>query len=166
MKGHTMSNLQYVLDEYFATDGFYLDRPSIEDGHTKACLANAMMSAIQNLRDDEGITDYDFASWAQRGGVAGTAYDYLNESCLSDCTCPKRVIEEPHYWEVHYKSATTGNVLVDLHWGKLTDMCMSAADLIDLAVAEWAYVAFADFGDGNAKPAMWVSMSYRSVSAA
>ncbi len=33
-----------------------------EQGHTKRCMANAMISAIENARDAEGFSDFDFAS--------------------------------------------------------------------------------------------------------
>ncbi len=39
-------------------------------------------------------------------------------------------------------------------------MALHAAEMIDLAVATRAYVSFADFGDGNARPAMWISLNW------
>ena len=53
--------------------------------HTKKCLAAAMISYIQNIRDDENISDYDFRIVAQEN-VLFYADDYLNTE-LQTCIC-------------------------------------------------------------------------------
>lgn len=56
-----------------------------EQGHTKKCLASAMISYVQNLRDDENLTDIGFQLTAQ-DGVVHPAYDYLADG-LQGCIC-------------------------------------------------------------------------------
>ena len=63
-------------------------RRSLEQGHTKACYANALICAIENWRDDSGASDFDFAVWVQEGGPRSVAIDYLHYSVLVDCKCP------------------------------------------------------------------------------
>jgi len=58
--------------------------------HEKRCLAEAMISAIQNARDteDEFFTAHDFRTWAQENAVLQQADEYLNTG-LQDCRCDK-----------------------------------------------------------------------------
>lgn len=59
-----------------------------EQGHTKRCLANAMISAIQNLRDDEEESDFDFRIAMQDNYSLVLADDYLTwEGNFSICIC-------------------------------------------------------------------------------
>ena len=57
-----------------------------EQGHTKKCLASAMISAIQNLRDMEFGTDFDFRIAAQ-DNILYLADEYLATGTQS-CICP------------------------------------------------------------------------------
>lgn len=58
-----------------------------EQGHTKACLASAMISAIQNMRDAEGFSDFDFRIAVQDNMPLQEADEYLATG-LQTCTCP------------------------------------------------------------------------------
>jgi hypothetical protein len=61
---------------------------SNEHLHTKACQANAMITAIENLRDQEGITDHDFRLELQANGPLTGADTYLDwEQWGSDTIC-------------------------------------------------------------------------------
>lgn len=59
---------------------------SLEMGHTKQCLAASMIAYIQNIRDDEGLSDVGFQLVAQ-DGIVHPAYDYLADG-LMNCICP------------------------------------------------------------------------------
>lgn len=52
-----------------------------EEGHTKKCLAQAMITVIENWRDASDISDTDFRSFAQAYGmdygVLAEADEYL-----------------------------------------------------------------------------------------
>ncbi|SRR6266704_643840 len=58
-----------------------------EEGHTKACLARAMVSAVQNMRDADYLTDHDFRIAAQNNDALVWADSYLADG-LCDCVCP------------------------------------------------------------------------------
>lgn len=53
--------------------------------HTKACLAKAMLCAVENFRDSESVTLTEFVEFAQRD-VLTTAESYL-DGVLLDCSC-------------------------------------------------------------------------------
>ncbi len=57
-----------------------------EQGHTKRCMANAMISAIENARDAEGFSDFDFAIWSQDNRAMWDARENLADG-TSVCTC-------------------------------------------------------------------------------
>lgn len=58
-----------------------------EQGHTKRCLAKAMITSIENWRDAEGINDHDFRSFAQRNWNLAEADEWLT-SGMTECICP------------------------------------------------------------------------------
>jgi len=48
-----------------------------EQGHTKKCMARALICAIENLRDDENLSDIGFALEVQDGtNLRSIALDY------------------------------------------------------------------------------------------
>ena len=58
-----------------------------EQGHTKKCMARALICAIENLRDDENLSDIGFALEVQDGtNLRSIALDYYDG--LLDCICP------------------------------------------------------------------------------
>lgn len=59
-----------------------------EHQHGKACLAAAMLSAVENLRDDEGLDDHTFRAALADGEPLAMADDYLADG-LCDCRCPQ-----------------------------------------------------------------------------
>ena len=59
---------------------------TLEQGHTKKCLASAIISYVQNLRDDNNLSDIGFQLMAQ-DGVVHPAYDYLIDG-IQTCRCP------------------------------------------------------------------------------
>lgn len=65
-------------------------RPA-EHLHTKQCLAGAMISAIENLRDEPLMTDLFFRHYIQDGGPLDLADTYLQtmpEICkCGPCAC-------------------------------------------------------------------------------
>lgn len=61
-------------------------RPA-EHLHSKSCLAEAVISAVQNLRDTEGETDHEFRLAMQDNYQLELADEYLNTG-LQTCTCP------------------------------------------------------------------------------
>jgi len=62
-----------------------------EHMHSKRCLASALISAVENLRDAERMTDHQFRMNAQEGSFLAMADDYLADG-LSDCLC--------HSWDL------------------------------------------------------------------
>jgi hypothetical protein len=56
------------------------------EGHTKQCYAEALISAVQNFRDNEEMTDFDFRVRVQDGSLKEEAQGYLNDG-LQTCTC-------------------------------------------------------------------------------
>lgn len=57
-----------------------------EEGHTKACLAKAMTTVIENWKDDTSVSDFDFQVHIQANGVLEEVYTYLKEG-LTVCLC-------------------------------------------------------------------------------
>lgn len=66
--------------------------PPIEWDHDKSCYAEAVISAVQNLRDCEDFSRHDFALAVQGGGyefdISRVAHGYLNDG-LQDCRCER-----------------------------------------------------------------------------
>ena len=72
-----------------------------EEGHTPKCLAQAMICAIENYRDevirvmgDEGGNDsslaqFDFRIWAQNNDALHWADEYLADGTAT-CICPDK----------------------------------------------------------------------------
>lgn len=56
------------------------------EAHTKACLAEALISAVQNLRDDRDTKLHHFKSAMTNGSLLATADGYLKDG-LQTCTC-------------------------------------------------------------------------------
>lgn len=58
-----------------------------EEGHTKQCLAAAMIAVIQDARDDEHTGDVGFRLLAQSNAPLYMADKYLADGTAT-CTCP------------------------------------------------------------------------------
>ena len=54
--------------------------------HSKKCLAEAIISAVQNLRDNALVDDHAFRIAAQNNAFLPEADAYLNDG-LQTCTC-------------------------------------------------------------------------------
>lgn len=61
-------------------------RPA-EHLHSRACLATAIISAVENARDAEHFTEHEFRLHAQDNGFLSDADEYLT-SGTATCTCP------------------------------------------------------------------------------
>lgn len=53
--------------------------------HSRKCIAQAMISAIENARDSEYVTDENFVSFAKDGTFLWEGYAYLEEPSLCIC---------------------------------------------------------------------------------
>lgn len=62
-----------------------IPRPA-EHLHEAACLARALISAIENLRDQDNMDSLTFRQAAQDNTFLATADGYLNDG-LQSCTC-------------------------------------------------------------------------------
>lgn len=71
--------------------------------HTKSCLADAMISAVENLRDDESIDAVDFADRVKGGEILDLAKEYLDTD-LQTCKCHVKAID--HVKRVYAESGT------------------------------------------------------------
>lgn len=58
-----------------------------EQGHTKRCLASAIICAVENIRDQEGLTDTEFRIAAQDNDFLREADGYLADG-IATCLCP------------------------------------------------------------------------------
>ena len=74
---------------------------SKEEGHTKRCLAKALICAIENARDLSFVSAIDFRVWAQNNEMLEWADMYLDEG-TTECICPEvsEVIKDPMYGDV------------------------------------------------------------------
>lgn len=54
--------------------------------HSKRCLAAAIIAAVENLRDTEGMTDMDFRMEVQANRQVEWADSYLNDGTMT-CSC-------------------------------------------------------------------------------
>lgn len=150
-----------IMDFYLNDlEGFTMRPPSIEEGHTKACLASSMISAVQNARDAEDFTDHEFALWAQRGGPIDDAHMYLRDG-LSDCQCPPRYEEDCQYFEIITHDAERGWKR-DLMWITLSDAVRVIEDMMEYEEVDAAVVAY-HWDDSRAKPYVWMSRSWAKV---
>lgn len=61
-------------------------RPA-EHLHSKRCLASAIISAVENIRDMENFSDHEFRLAAQDNDFLASADQYLQEG-IATCTCP------------------------------------------------------------------------------
>jgi hypothetical protein len=55
--------------------------------HSVRCLSSALISAIENFRDTDHMTDLEFRLHAQDGTFVHCADEYLN-SGTATCICP------------------------------------------------------------------------------
>jgi hypothetical protein len=60
--------------------------PPVEWLHDKHCYAQAVISAVQNIRDNPNVSSLDFALDVQESGLRDVARGYLNDG-LQTCTC-------------------------------------------------------------------------------
>lgn len=76
--------------------------PSVEWDHDKSCYAEAVIAAVQNLRDDESIGRFDFAMAVQGGGhetdLKNVAIGYLLDGTMT-CTCRRTCKHGLPPWE-------------------------------------------------------------------
>lgn len=68
-----------------------------EQGHTRRCLAAAMIAAVENLRDADDRTDVEFRIGLQDGTPLRWADLYLTEG-MTECLCPPLPAAEPVAW--------------------------------------------------------------------
>ena len=54
--------------------------------HTKRCLAGAVIAAVENLRDQDGMTHFDFRIAVQDNAMLSEADGYLRDG-LFTCIC-------------------------------------------------------------------------------
>lgn len=99
-------------------------------GHTRKCLARAIICAVENARDIEGGSaeqadlDHSFRLTAQAGFLA-TADDYLREGSL-DCSCPSVFLCPEHGAQpVIAAGATAGFSGALIRWATLTCGCQA-----------------------------------------
>lgn len=59
---------------------------AIEEGHSKRCLARILAVSIENWRDDETISDYEFRVNAQRNTWLHEADEWLANG-EAECIC-------------------------------------------------------------------------------
>lgn len=123
-----MFNNQYSQRQVTAFGGtFTLTYPvarPVEHLHEKVCLGQAMISAIENFRDDEHMTDHEFTLYAQDGMVLQTARKYLHDD-LQNCICvgPWNVGELALAWERGGDRAAIKNIArYDLDETKLAEL--------------------------------------------
>jgi hypothetical protein len=55
--------------------------------HDKRCAATALIAAVENLRDQEGLFDSEFYAEVQNGAIWQCALGYLNDGTAT-CLCP------------------------------------------------------------------------------
>ena len=77
------------------TTATYVRPRRIEDGHDRRCLAAAMIAAVENARDDEGILAHEFRNLLVTGDVLGWAEGYLTDGTMT-CTCAPIVAPLPY----------------------------------------------------------------------
>ena len=135
-----------LFEEYLQNDtDVYTSRPTVEEGHSRPCLASAMIAAVENYRDAEGITDHDFRLWAQDNGVLETADGYLSDE-LSDCKCPPRKRIYKHYFtlRLHYGD---GHTEKEIHFCDINDAVLEVTDVAAYTDDVKSYdVTFAPYG--------------------
>lgn len=63
-----------------------------EQGHTKACLAKALTTVLENWRDDSSVTDLDFRLHLQNNGPLDEVDSYLRAG-ITECVCPPLLLQ-------------------------------------------------------------------------
>lgn len=58
-----------------------------EEGHTRRCLAKAVIAAVENLRDSSEESDYSFRLALQQNYPLLLADQYLGTG-MTECLCP------------------------------------------------------------------------------
>lgn len=149
--------LEYYLSEYMAQDGYFMRPPTVEEGHTKRCMADAMISVLQNFRDDSGVRAYEFSLLGQDGSFYRTALEYL-DSGLSTCQCPPRFVEESHYLVLHRQLKDSGEWVKDVHWTTLSDAVATLSADMDYGLVQVAWIGLHDFHDDEVTPCLWASL--------
>jgi hypothetical protein len=146
-----------IMDFYLNDlEGFTMRPPTTEEGHTKRCMASAMISAVQNARDSEYFTDHEFALWAQRGGALDDAVMYLRDD-ITDCQCPPRYEEDSHYFVIRTYYKSTNKWETDLVFRNLTDCVRIASDAMEYDHADAATIGY-HYDDSRAVPYVWMSL--------
>jgi hypothetical protein len=66
--------------------------------HTKRCFAATVIAAVENLRDNSELTDFEFRDHVST--VARMADDYLHDGTMT-CACPRTCLSNPQKlrWE-------------------------------------------------------------------
>lgn len=68
----------------FSTPHALTERPAMT--HTKRCIARSLICAVENVRDEEGVTDSAFLERARLEEFLIIAEDYLSSGLLN-CVC-------------------------------------------------------------------------------
>ena len=153
-----IDRLNYQLAEYMASEGHTMRPPTIEEGHTKACLAYATQCVLENLRDAEDVTDHEFNF--RLNAIREEAIEYLNAE-LVDCRCPKRYEEDSHYLRLRRQLAS-GEWTTDIVWMNLSDAVVTLSDDIEYGYARKAWIGLHDLHDEDVHPCLWASLNYRA----
>jgi hypothetical protein len=110
-----------------------------EQGHTKRCLAAAMICAVENARDD-GITDLEFRLWAQENRALTWADLYLDEGTAT-CTCPPIGPDaNTLLFNIRARQLQAANAIVDEREGdlvKAVDALVRDAEALQTLVNSW-----------------------------
>lgn len=154
------SRASSIMDHYlYDLEGFSLRGPSTEEGHTKRCLAEALICAVENVRDSDDFTDTQFVGWAQLNGPLLDGRLYLDDG-LVECKCPPVVEEDMHYFQItSYKS---GHRDSSVRWGRLTDLAAHLASELDYGLYDTAAISYVYETDQPA-PFVWMASNYAKV---
>jgi hypothetical protein len=68
-----------------------------EQGHTRACLAKAIVTSVQGWVEADDITDFDFRSAAQDNAFLTEADEWLASGTV-ECICPDHTISVGDDW--------------------------------------------------------------------
>lgn len=107
------------------------------DAHTKECLAASVIAAIQNLRDMEGVTDFDFRIMMQDNKMLTEADGYLSDGTMT-CTCG--AFEVKHCMEIYNRE------------GVARAQALATAYLQDRRMEPSAYMWLVAYTEGRRTP--------------
>lgn len=83
--------------------------------HDKHCVAAAVIAAVENLRDSEGMTVEEFAAAVTDGTPARWAESYLADGTKScECVVDPVASADPAYWPCGYCGAARGEACQSL----------------------------------------------------